>query len=84
MESMTASDGALSLPLFVNSIIPQLFLKSSSTIETPGWPSPGNNEKAILGLRGFGAGCIGFVVFANRPVKLIGLCKAVPRPFRNI
>src|SRR2546428_7341632 len=25
-----------------------------------------------------------FVVFANRPVKLIGLCKAAPRPFRNI
>jgi hypothetical protein len=25
-----------------------------------------------------------FVDFANRPVKLIGLCKAAPRPFRNI
>ena len=25
-----------------------------------------------------------FVVFTNRPVKLIGLCKAAPGPFRNI
>src|SRR5205823_6064320 len=25
-----------------------------------------------------------FVVCANRPVRLIGLCKAAPRPFRNI
>jgi len=25
-----------------------------------------------------------FVVFANWPAKLIGLCKAAPRPFRNI
>jgi hypothetical protein len=25
-----------------------------------------------------------FVVFANRPLKLIGLCKAAPKPFRNI
>jgi hypothetical protein len=50
-----------------------------------GRPRPG---KAILGR--FWA-CVdlarvvsAFVVFAHRPVKLIGLCKAAPRPFRNI